>query len=302
MYPEVTSVYIPIKNKDYRTLAILLSVVGHIALLGAIVYFHNESPPPPMQTVLISPQELADMQSLANQNNQSSQDNSQDKSETTTAKSQPTDPDTAKIMQQIAEQEALFQQHKAQIAEQLDKEFYAEQQRIVEELDAELAQKQATIAEFEQAQANLENIQANLKAEMDEAKRRHMERLANQQIKAENKDISSDGERLPTVKSGNATGARTASQGANVSNYRDAIVSKIYSNWNPPTNSAGKSLRVTLRLSSSGDVISSSIGSDDPFAKSLKDAINKSSPLPVPTDPELFQKSFATLTVKFEGK
>lgn len=297
MYPEVTSVYVPVKNKDYRALAILLSVIGHSVLLGSIVYFHKEAPPPPMQTMLISPQELADMQSQIQANTNSEDNNAGE----TASQKHKTDPNTAKLMQQIAEQEALFQQNKAKMAEQLDKEFNAQQQQIIDELDEQLAEKQAVIEDFERAESKIDEIEASLRAEMDKAKQQNLERIANQQIKAENKDISKDGERLSdnekTATSGEKRGSNT-----NVASYRDAIVSKIYSNWSPPTNSDGKSLRVTLRLSPTGAVISTNITGDDSFSKSLKEAISKSSPLPVPSDLELFQKNFANLTVKFEGK
>lgn len=307
MYPEVTSVYIPVKTKDYRALAILLSVIGHIVLIGAIVYFHHETPPPPMQTVLISPQELADIQSQIQANLQSGENSAGESPNQQTQ----TDPNTAKLMQQIAEQEALFQQNKAKMAEQIDKEFHAQQQQIIERLDAELAEKKATIDEFEKAEANIDEIEATLRAEMDEARRQNAEHIESLRIKTEHKNIATDGEQLigatmsntrqNTNNTSNAS-SRTGLQSENSSSYLNAIKSKIYSNWNPPTNSDGKSLRVTIRLSPSGTVISTSITGDDPFAKSLKEAINKSSPLPVPSDPVLFQKNFANLTIRFTGE
>lgn len=304
MYPEVTSVYVPVKTNDYRALAILLSIIGHIALLGGIAYFHNEAPPPPMQTMLITPDELADIQAQI----QANADNNANKAgESPTVEKAQIDPNTAKVMQHIAEQEALFQANKAKMAKQVEQEFNAEQQQIIKELDAQLAEQQATIKDYEKAESNIDEIEANLRAEMDEAKRQNAERIESQKTKAENKDIATDGERLisattSTQRAGNGEPKKGSQQGSNVASYKDAIVSKIYSNWNPPTNSDGKTLRVTIRLSPSGAVISTGIQADDPFAKSLKDAINKSSPLPVPSDPELFQKSFASLTLKFEGK
>lgn len=302
MYPEVTSVYVPVKTKDYRALAILLSIIGHSVLLGGVVYFHKEAPPPPMQTMLISPEELAEMQSQIQANTSDGENNV---GETASQKPKETDPNTAKLMQQIAEQEALFQQNKAKMAEQVDKEFNAQQQQMIEELNEELAERQAMIEDFERAEANIDEIEAKLRSDMAKAEQQNRERIESQRIRAENKDIATDGERLlseNTNKAKGSSGEKRGSQGANVANYRDAIVSKIYGNWQPPTNSDGKSLRVTLKLSPTGAVLSTGIFGDDPFSKSLREAINKSSPLPVPSDPELFQKSFASLTIKFEGK
>lgn len=311
MYPEVTSVYVPVKTPDYRVWAILLSILGHGLLVGVILYFHNEAPPPPMETVLISPEELADIQGQiqANQQNNANQAGGMPTAQTAPT----TNPETEKLMQQIAEQEAQFQANQAKIAEQIDQEFMQEQQAIVEQLDQEFAEKQAQLAEHKQAESNIDEIEANLRAQMEEAKRANQERIDSQRIKIESKDLSTNGERLPNAQSnssnsnannnaGNDTARRGAISGTNVASYRDSIVSKIYSNWNPPTNSNGKVLRVTIRLSPSGAVLSTNLNASDPFSKSLQEAINKSSPLPVPSDPEVFQKSFASLTLRFEGQ
>ena len=62
MYSEVTSVYVPVKTPDYPFWAIILSVLVHVVLLALVIFFHHTAPPSPMQTTLVTPEQLAAVQ------------------------------------------------------------------------------------------------------------------------------------------------------------------------------------------------------------------------------------------------
>ena len=73
MYSEVTSVYVPVKTPDYKGWAILLSVLGHVILLLALAFFYH-SPPQPMETTLITPEQLAELEGQIRANQQNNAD------------------------------------------------------------------------------------------------------------------------------------------------------------------------------------------------------------------------------------
>jgi colicin import membrane protein len=73
-------------------------------------------------------------------------------------------------------------------------------------------------------------------------------------------------------------------------------------NWRVPSND-NLSAKVRITLNPRGEVLSVLItqsSGDDAFDASLKAAIERSSPLPIPDDAELAQKQFRTITFTFK--
>ncbi|ELA08419.1 group A colicins tolerance protein [Moraxella macacae 0408225] len=313
MRPEVTSVYIPVKTQDYRFLAVLLSVFGHGLLLGAVLYFHSEPPPPPMQTVLISPEDLSQLQEQVKakqQNNTKHTDQGYtDQSDTEQNLNQnqaenlpPPNPETAKIMQEIAQKEAEFQAKQAQLAKQVDEQHKAEQQRIVNELNQQLAEEQQTLREYAAAKNRIDEIEANLRADMERARDEIQRRVDEKRIRIESKNIATDGQSLAKNSSSlsnnlpnnnlpnnhpqdaNNEPKPRAKNEANFANYLNQIQTIIDNNWHPPTNSNGKKLTVQFSISPSGVISNIRVqgSGDEVFKNSLKKAVQSSSPLPPP--------------------
>ena len=70
MYAEVTSVYVPVKTPDYPVWAIVLSAIAHALVVGLLFFFYHNAPPAPMETSLITPEQLSAMQGQIKANQQ----------------------------------------------------------------------------------------------------------------------------------------------------------------------------------------------------------------------------------------
>jgi len=72
------------------------------------------------------------------------------------------------------------------------------------------------------------------------------------------------------------------------------IMRKVNNNWlRPATTKAGQSCEVIVKQTMSGDVIDVQLQactSDNAFQRSVERAVRKASPLPLPPDPELFER------------
>lgn len=78
------------------------------------------------------------------------------------------------------------------------------------------------------------------------------------------------------------------------SQYVMLITQQVENNWlRPVSNTAGQSCEVRVTQAPSGDVIDvqlQSCTSDKAFQRSVESAVYKASPLPLPPDPELFER------------
>ena len=76
--------------------------------------------------------------------------------------------------------------------------------------------------------------------------------------------------------------------------YIMQITQQVNNSWLRPVNTtAGQSCEVIVRQTMSGDVIDVQLQactSDDAFKRSVERAVRKASPLPLPPDPELFDR------------
>ncbi|MEL7373405.1 MAG: cell envelope integrity protein TolA, partial [Pseudomonadota bacterium] len=75
--------------------------------------------------------------------------------------------------------------------------------------------------------------------------------------------------------------------------YIEVIRQRVRRNWNPPPNTPGEIIcTVRVRQLRSGDVVSvvvSDCPGGDALSRTLSRAVEKSSPLPPPDDPSLFE-------------
>ena len=145
MRPQISAVYVPVRTPDYKTWALILSILAHGLLIGALVWWNREPPPAAMQTSLVTPEELAAIQShiRANQRAEELSQSAQGDPDVTgvidpmTAMSHATPRQSAAshhtpppAMQNLVEQQAAFDAQRAQYAEQADREFAEAQQAI----------------------------------------------------------------------------------------------------------------------------------------------------------------------------
>ena len=76
--------------------------------------------------------------------------------------------------------------------------------------------------------------------------------------------------------------------------YIMQIAQQVENSWlRPVTTTAGQSCEVIVKQTMSGDVIDVRVqacNSDNAFQRSVERAVQKASPLPLPPDPELFER------------
>jgi colicin import membrane protein len=88
-----------------------------------------------------------------------------------------------------------------------------------------------------------------------------------------------------------------------IAKAKDAIQKKVRSKWFKPPVDSNLKCTVRVRLSSDGSVIDVEIvksSGDEVFDQSVENAVNSSSPLPVPSDKELFAREFKSFTFNFK--
>jgi colicin import membrane protein len=169
-----------------------------------------------------------------------------------------------------AEQARLAERKKRQAAEQAR---LAEQERL-RKLEAEKQRK----AEAERKAAE-ERKRAAAEAER---KRKEAEESLRQAMAAENERLAQEQQRrrqlqLNTVRA----------------QYIADIANKVERNWLRPTGSRGSHCRVLIHQIPGGEVINVRLNECDgdvAFQRSVEAAVRKASPLPLPSDPEVFDR------------
>lgn len=184
----------------------------------------------------------------------------------------------AEAQRQAAEEAKRKAAEQARLAER-KKQQAAEQARLAEQerqrkLEAEKQRK----AEAERKAAE-ERKRAAAEAER---KRREAEESLRQAMAAENERLAQEQQRrrqqlLTTVRA----------------QYIADIANKVERNWLRPTGSRGSHCRVLIHQIPGGEVIDVRLNECDgdvAFQRSVEAAVRKASPLPLPSDPEVFER------------
>ena len=183
MYAEVTSVYVPVKTPDYPVWAIVLSAIAHALVVGLLFFFYHNAPPAPMETSLITPEQLSAMQGQikANQQNALAQNqqatagemagaptpslNSQTLS--TVPMNTPHSTSTNQIetvKDNLAAKQAQWEKEQALFAEKLDREVAAERQGVIDELNQRNETQQRNLQDYKIAESNIDEVKNEIRA------------------------------------------------------------------------------------------------------------------------------------------
>lgn len=200
----------------------------------------------------------------------------------------------------------------------------AEQQRLQEEAERkrkeELRRAEAERKRLEEEQRRVQaeqKRQAELKRRADEERRRQAEierkrtetekRRANEERR---KDVAarrlqaeeSLKEQLEQEEAARDAAARAAREATEVEKYKALIRQRAVRYWSyPPSALRGLKCIVRVRLVPGGEVVQATVirGSGDAaFDRSVEAAVRKAAPLPVPSDPDLFE-NFREFTFEF---
>ena len=307
MYAEVTSVYVPVKTPDYPVWAIVLSAIAHALVVGLLFFFYHNAPPAPMETSLITPEQLSAMQGQikANQQNELAQNqatagemagaptpslNSQTLS--TVPMNTPHSTSTNQIemvKDNLAAKQAQWEKEQALFAEKLDREVAAERQGVIDELNQRNETQQRNLQDYKIAESNIDEVKNEIRANnaaYNKNLNANSERQSDNNIKS--LDLGKDGQSTGAGQS-QSSGAQGSSRrggasGGSSAGYVSQVMAMIDANWNVPTNSNGNSLTASFSIAADGTISNITIrgSSDAAFKASLQQAINQSSPLPPP--------------------
>lgn len=321
MYAEVTSVYVPVKTPDYPVWAIVLSAIAHALVVGLLFFFYHNTPPAPMETSLITPEQLSAMegQIKANQQNELAQNqatagemagaptpslNSQTLS--TVPMNTPSSTSTSQIetvKDNLAAKQAQWEKEQALFAEKLDREVAAERQSVIDELNQRNETQQRNLQDYKIAESNIDEVKNEIRAN-NAAYNKNLN--ANSERQSENNikslDLGKDGQSTGAAQSQSSgsqgSSRRGGASGGSSAGYVSQVMAMIDANWNVPTNSNGNSLTASFSIAADGTISNITIrgSSDAAFKASLQQAINQSSPLPPPPN------GARTMTGNFKAK
>lgn len=321
MYAEVTSVYVPVKTPDYPVWAIVLSAIAHALVVGLLFFFYHNTPPAPMETSLITPEQLSAMQQQikANQQNELAQNqatagemagaptpslNSQTLS--TVPMNTPNSTSTNQIetvKDNLAAKQAQWEKEQALFAKKLDREVAAERQSVIDELNQRNETQQRNLQDYKIAESNIDEVKNEIRANnaaYNKNLNANSERQSDNNIKS--LDLGKDGQSTGAAQSqssgGQGSNRRGGASGGSSAGYVSQVMAMIDANWNVPTNSNGNSLTASFSIAADGTISNITIrgSSDAAFKASLQQAINQSSPLPPPPN------GARTMTGNFKAK
>jgi colicin import membrane protein len=194
----------------------------------------------------------------------------------------------------------------------------AEAERKRQEAEAQRKQEQERRAEEkrQKEEAEKQRLAEQKRKQEEEVKRREEERKKaeaeaerkRQQTESENRTKAAAEElkhQLETEEKERAEAAQVAARQARAAKefnkYKALIQQKVTRNWIAVGTSPGLECLVSVRLSPGGEVLEAKVikGSGNPiFDRSVPPAVYKSSPLPIPPDPDLFE-DYRELTFTF---
>jgi colicin import membrane protein len=204
-----------------------------------------------------------------------------------------------KLAQERAKEEARLQALAE--ARRKEKEELDNLKKYKEELNKEVAQlAKKQLAEEERQRQARDKAKAEEQAESKRQAARQAEAKARQEAAAASARQQAEADAAAASAAAAAAANRRAGEEARAIS---AITAKIQGRWQRPMGSSqGLSCLIQIRMVPSGDVISAQVieGSGNiAFDRSAEAAVQAASPLPVPSDPALFEQGFRTLNLRF---
>ncbi len=319
------AVYVPTQPEgNGLTLPTLLSLLAHGLVIGILIYTYQNTEVETvgsLETVMVSPEQLAEMQGqiLANRAAAASAmqadsgtsssfsdmpENTADGSASIQNPNQPNsqrepvftrsdDPASRPMLmseeqhQRLLEQNQEYERNMAEWAAQLDESVVEEHSQVEQDKRQQLIEEQKQLRDYRNKQNNPPKItrptatDKNLKIDTGSSG------SANK-----NFSLSEDGE--STVSNG-GSGSSSNSSSRSTGEFKSAILSKIQSKLITPVETQGLTTSLSLKLDARGNVKSAKAsGSNAVVNQAVEQAARAASPLPIDLDNPA---SFANLTI-----
>ncbi|WP_227691755.1 cell envelope integrity protein TolA [Psychrobacter immobilis] len=324
-------VYVPTQPEgNGLTLPTLLSLLAHGLVIGILIYTYQHTKTDTVEsieTVMVSPEQLAEMQGqiLANRaaaasamqadsgassasNTPSSESfsdsTSQSNSQRVPVFTRSNDPASQPMLmseeqhQRLLEQNQEYERNMAEWAAKLDESVTEEHGQVEQNKKEQLIEEQKQLGDFRHKQNNPPHIprptatDKNLKID-----------TGSSGSASKNFSLSEDGESTLSSESSTSSMAKGSSRSAS-SGSRGAsngeIINLIKRNYSPPTAAKGSTQRATLTITvnASGNVVNvSASGPDSAVNEAAKQAVLNTGSLPIDTD----DPKYPTFTIQFKG-
>ncbi|WP_367103370.1 TonB C-terminal domain-containing protein [uncultured Psychrobacter sp.] len=319
------AVYVPTEPEgNGLTLPLLLSLLAHGIVIGILIYTYQQ---PELETVgsiettMVTPGELAEMQSQILANRAATQaEAANNNAGSATAKASSTNSNTAPSIselrstsvftrsnepadqsvlmtqnhrQRLLEQSQEYDRNMAELAAQLDESALAELDQVQQQKQNELDEEQETLRSFRTKQNPVPRINRPTKDDNN----------INIETSSSDKTLSlSDGK--STVSNDTVTSSPTTGSGRSAGASRGAsnseIVRLIKNNYNPPVAAKGSVQQTTLTISvnTNGEVTKvTASGPDEAVNEAARQAVLNTRTLPIDTD----DPKYPTFTLRFRG-
>lgn len=325
-------VYVPTTPEgDGLTLPTVLSVLAHAIVIGILIYHYYHLPEPEgmIETTMVTPEELAEIQGqiLANRA-AASMASGEDNLPSGAISDAPSNPNPANPQTVTSQRVPVFTQsndaadsdYEAPILmSQEQNERLLEQSQSYEESLSEWSAQQEGVAlnkieqveqsrreEFKEERERLKEYRQRQnnppKIERPNSSQRNIEISAGGSGAAGKSYNLSDGQ--STFAGDSSTSSpntgRSKSAGGSRGASNSEIINLIRRNYNPPTAAKGSTQRATLSITvnASGDVVNvSASGSDSAVNEAARQAVLSTRNLPIDTD----DPKYPTFTIQFNG-
>lgn len=313
-------VYVPTQPEgNGLTLPTLLSVLAHGLVIGILVYTYQHTKTDTVEsieTVMVSPEQLAEMQGQILANRAAAASAMQAETSTSSASStsssesfsdsasQPNsqrvpvftrsnDPASQPMLmseeqhQRLLEQNQDYERRMAEWAAQLDESVTEEHGQVEQNKNEKLIEEQNQLGDFRNKQNNPPKITRPTATDKN--------------LKINTGDSGSAGQRYDLEADGNSTtsnggsGSGSGSTSRSTGEFKSAILSKIQSKLDTPIETQGLTTSLSLKLDTRGNVKSAKAsGPNAVVNQAVEQAARAASPLPIDLDnPE----SFTNLTI-----
>ncbi len=328
------AVYVPTEpESNGLTLPTLLSLLAHGLIIGVLVYNYQTADVETsgsIETVMVSPEQLAEMQGqiLANRaaasamqmesSTSDSPSSAQPQTSSSSTSAQSTSqPDSQRVPvftrsdepasqpmlmseeqhQRLREQNQEYERRMAEWASQLDETTMEELEQVEQNKREQMIEEQKRLGDFRHKQNNPPKIKRPT------ANDRNIEIDTDGSGNAGRTFSLSDGQSTITGDTSTASTSRGSSRSAS-SGSRGAsnneIINLIKRNYTPPTAARGSTQRATLTITvnANGDVINvTASGPDNTVNEAAKQAVLNTGSLPINTD----DPKYPTFTIQFRG-
>jgi len=323
------AVYVPTQPEgNGLTMPTLLSLLAHGLVIGMLVYSYQNSEVEmagSIETVMVSPEQLADMQGqiLANRaaaqaasastvtqanesdSNDTNQNSTQPSSQQVPSFSRPDDTTGRPLLmseehhQRLLEQNREYEQRIAKWAAELDESVLEEHDTIEQDKRDERIEEQKRLGDFRNKQKNPPHIIKPSTA----TDRNLKSKPSGSDSEEKNYSMSDDGESVISGDTANSSTTKDSNRSTSSSSRgasNSEIINLIKRNYNPPIGAKGSTQRATLTITvnTSGKVTKVSVsGPDGEVNEAAKQAAWDAGSFPIDTsDPK-----YPTFNIEFKG-